>query len=92
MPGKKGSTATSEKPRKAKKAAMPKVAMPKGNAEAKKPQGDRQWDMNRNPQNTNPQTSGKPENWQERQPMNTAADPNRRTGEEVMEHEDEETS
>jgi hypothetical protein len=81
MPGKKG---TREKPRKAKKSAMPKNSMPKGNAQANKPQADKQWDMNRNPQN-----SSTTQNWQDRQPVDPS-DPNRRTGEEVMEDEDTE--
>lgn len=85
MPGKKGGTATRAKPRKAKKSAMPKSSMPKGIARANKPQSDKQWDVNPDPQN-----SGTTQDWQERQPMNTPSDPNRRAGEEVMEDEDTE--
>jgi hypothetical protein len=84
MPGKKGSTPTREKPRKAKKAATPKNSMPKGNAQKNKPHGENQWDVNSKPQNSVTQ------NWQDRQPMNTPPDPNRRASQEVMEDEDTE--
>jgi hypothetical protein len=85
MPGKKGNTMTREKSRKAKKTALPRNSIPKGNSQAAKPQGDKQWDVNRNPQN-----SGTKQNWQDRQPMNNPSDPNRRAGEELMEDEDTE--